>query len=278
MQLSSNADYNIFQMKLPKEINPVIKIGLALATLILFVFWLEHIPQGWMGELQAIGYSVCHQIPSHSFKIGSMTFPLCSRCMGMYLGVFIGMIVLLTKGKKSGFPSIKILMVFGILIIAWLVDGINSFLYGVLGKIPIYIPNNTLRLITGLGMGLCISAVLYILFNLTVWQNFSKKSPIDGKTVLFMGTGAILIIFLIYLNNEILMTLFAYISTITIMALLTTLYTIVWIILLHKENSFREFKELLLMINAGLFCALLQVILLDAFRLALTGTWASLVS
>ena len=248
-----------------------------MATLVLFLFWLEHTPPGWMGKLQAIGYSVCHQIPSHSFKIGTMTFPLCSRCMGMYLGVFIGMIILLRKGNKSGFPSKKIMIIFGILIITWLVDGVNSFWYGALGKIILYTPNNTLRLITGFGMGLCISAVLYILFNITVWKDLNKNSPIDIKTILLMGAGAILIISLIYLNNEILMTLFAYISTITIMTLLTTLYTIVWIILLHKENSFRKLNELILMVNAGLVCALVQVILLDAFRLALTGTWASLV-
>ena len=264
-------------MKLPKNIRPVIQAGLVLATLVLFLFWLEHTPLGWMGKLQAIGYSVCHQIPSHSFKIGTMTFPLCSRCMGMYLGVFIGMIILLRKGNKSGFPSKKIMIIFGILIITWLVDGVNSFWYGALGKIILYTPNNTLRLITGFGMGLCISAVLYILFNITVWKDFNKNSPIDAKTILLMGAGALLIISLIYLNNEILMTLFAYICTITVMALLTTLYTIIWIILFHKENSFRKLRELTLMVNAGLVCALLQVILLDAFRLTLTGTWASLV-
>jgi uncharacterized membrane protein len=265
-------------MKLPKDLRPVIKIGLVLATLILFLIWLMHTPPGGVGKLQAVGYSVCHQIPSHSFKVGSMTVPLCSRCMGMYLGVFYGMVVFsLTKGKISEFPSKKLLIVFGILIIAWLVDGFNSFFYGALGKIAIYTPNNTFRLITGFGMGLCISAILFILFNITVWKDLNKIPPIDGKTIFIMGSGAILIISLIYLNNEILMTLFAYISTITVIALLTTLYTIVWVILLHKENSFRKFRELLLMINAGLFCALMQVILLDTFRLALTGSWASLV-
>jgi len=125
-------------------------------------------------------------------------------------------------------------------------------------------------------MGLSIAATVYILFNLTVWQARSKISPIDTKTLLLMGVGVVLIIFLIIINNEILMNLFAYISTVTVVALLTALYTIVWIIILHKENSFRELKELMLMINVGLFCALLQIILLDAFRLALTGTWASL--
>ena len=263
-------------MKSPKYISFIISAGLALATLILFIVWLGHTPQGWMGKLNAIGYSVCHQIPSHSFKIGAFTFPLCSRCMGMYLGVFIGVGVLLTKGKKSGLPSSKILVIFGLLIAAWLLDGANSFFSGVLGRIILYPPSNTLRLITGFGMGLSIAAIIFFLFNLTIWQNCNKTSPIDMKTLFMMGAEAVLIISLIFINNEILMNLFAYISTGTVVALLTTLYMIVWIIILHKENSFKKFRELIWMFNAGLFCALLQIILLDSFRLALTGTWASL--
>jgi uncharacterized membrane protein len=264
-------------MKPPKYISFVISAGLALATLILFIIWLVNTPQGSIGKLNAIGYSVCHQIPSHSFKIGIITFPLCSRCMGMYLGIFIGVGTLLSKGKKSGLPSFKMLAIFGLLIAAWLVDGVNSFLFGVLGKSILYIPNNSLRLITGFGMGLTIAVTIFLLFNLTVWKEFRKISPIDIKTLLLMGAGTVLIISLIFINNEILMNLFAYISTGTVLALLTTLYTIVWIIVLHKENSFKAFGELMLMVNAGLFCALLQIILLDSFRLALTGTWASLV-
>ena len=263
-------------MKTPKKFSVIIQAGLALATLILFLFWLFHTPPGWMGKLQAIGYSVCHQIPSHSFMIGQMTFPLCSRCLGMYLGVFIGIGVLFTQGKKSGFPSLKVLLIFGLIIAVWLVDGFNSFINGILGKVFLYNPNNSLRLLTGLGMGLCIASTIYILFNLTAWQDHDKSSPINIRTLGMMAAGAILIFFLIISNNEILMNLFAYISTMTIVALLTALYTIVWIILLHKENSYKGINGLILMFNAGLFCALLQIVLLDAFRLALTGTWASL--
>jgi uncharacterized membrane protein len=264
-------------MKKPKYFPLIIQAGFALATLMLFLFWLDFTPQGWMGKLDAIGYSVCHQIPSHSFLLGSTPFPLCSRCMGMYLGVFIGVIVLAAKGKASGIPSSKILAIFGLLISAWLIDGFNSFIFGFLGRTLLYTPNNTLRLITGFGMGLCIAITITILFNLTVWQNRNKTLPITLKVFGIMMVGAILTILLITINIEILMKIFAYISSMTVMALLTALYTIVWIILLHKENSFRKFRELRLMVNAGLFCALLQVFLLDVLRLALTGTWTSLV-
>jgi uncharacterized membrane protein len=264
-------------MKKPKYITFIIQAGFALATLILFLFWLDFTPHGWMGKLDAIGYSVCHQIPSHSFLIGSTPFPLCSRCMGMYLGIFIGVAVLIAKGKASGIPSLKIIAIFGLLISAWLIDGFNSFFYGFFGKALLYNPNNTLRLITGFGMGLCIAVTITILFNMTVWQNRDKTSPINFNVIRTMMVGAILTIFLIHTNNEILMKIFAYISSMTVMALLTALYTIVWIILLHKENSYKRFRKLGLMVNVGVFCALLQVFLLDALRLALTGTWTSLV-
>ena len=106
--MSSKTDYNLISMIITKKFSVLIQAGLALVDLDTLYILAYHTPSGWMGKLQAIGYSVCHQIPSHSFKIGSMTFPLCSRCTGMYLGVCIGVGVLFTQGKKSGFPSVKV--------------------------------------------------------------------------------------------------------------------------------------------------------------------------
>jgi uncharacterized membrane protein len=33
---------------------------------------------------------VCHQIPEHSFIYHNFVFPVCARCTGIYLGLFIG--------------------------------------------------------------------------------------------------------------------------------------------------------------------------------------------
>jgi uncharacterized membrane protein len=256
------------------RIHKVIQWGLLGSTLGLLVYWLLITPFGLEGKLHAIGYSVCHQIPSHSFKIGALTFPLCDRCMGMYLGTLVGFLWLSTQGKKSGVPSRITICLFGFFAFAWLVDGTNSFLDGLLGNAPLYPPNNLLRLVTGFGMGLAISVVLCWLINTVFWQDSKRVSPFKSILPLVgMLLSFGILIPIILSQNEILMNIFAYLTIGTVVLLLTVLYSIFWVIILHKENSFRHLKELMVYLNAGLFCAMLQITVLDSLRLTLTKTW-----
>lgn len=227
--------------------------------------------------MHAIGYSVCHQIPSHSFKIGLLDFPLCSRCMGMYLGNLVGFAFLLTQGKRGGLPSRKHLIFFGSLFLAWLVDGSNSFISGFLGKTFLFSSTNLLRWITGYGMGLTMALAIFLLFNQTVWRKVDSRSPLQNHYMIpgMLISGAVLLIFILN-QHEIFMAILAYLSTTMVVILLTLLYSIVWMIIMHKENSFRKTSEMLFLLNIGFFCAILQIILLDAARYYLTGSWASL--
>ena len=38
------------------------------------------------------GSRACHQIDERSFHFGIRKFPICARCTGIYVGLFIGMI------------------------------------------------------------------------------------------------------------------------------------------------------------------------------------------
>jgi len=261
------------KFKIGKILFPI----LVVATIVIFAFWLGRTPSGIFGWLHAIGYSVCHQIPSHSFNIGLLEFPLCSRCMGMYLGNLIGFTFLLTQGKKGGFPSVGYFIFFGLLILAWIVDGGNSFISGFLGSTFLYTTNNLMRLVTGFGMGLTMAVAVFFLFNQTVWKEIDKRSPFGNHLLLpaMILSSGILITFILN-QNEILMTILAYLSVAMVVLLLTLLYAIVWMIILHKENQFSKMREMQLVLIIGLLCAILQIILLDAARFYLTGTWASL--
>jgi uncharacterized membrane protein len=256
------------------RIHKIIQWSLIFATIGLLAYWLLITPPGLEGKLRAIGYSVCHQIPSHSFKMGALTFPLCDRCLGMYLGVLVGFLWLAAQGKKSGLPSKIIISLFGFFVITWLIDGMNSFLDGLLGTAPLYPPTNLLRLVTGFGMGLSISFVLYELINTIFWRHVEKVShPVIITPIVGMLLSSGILIPIILLQNEILMNIFAYLTIGTVVLLLTVLYSIFWVIILHKENSFSHVKELFIYLNAGLFCAMLQITLLDSLRLTLTKTW-----
>ena len=61
------------------------------------------------------------------------------------------------------------------------------------------------------------------------------------------------------------------------MLLLSLLYSIVWLGMLHKENGFKKINEIAIHLNAGLFYALLQITFFDSVPFGLTGTWLSMI-
>jgi len=61
------------------------------------------------------------------------------------------------------------------------------------------------------------------------------------------------------------------------MLLLSLLYSIVWVSMLHKENGFKKINEIAIYLNAGLFCALLQITFFDSVPFGLADTWLSVI-
>ena len=141
-----------------------------LIAVIITANWFFHTPHGLYEKAFTIGSSVCHQIPSHSFKAFGIQFPLCARCSGLYLGSFIGLVYYFTQGKKSAIPKKGFVFLLIFFFLAWAGDGVNSFITAFLNKTVIYETTNMTRLVTGFGMGLVMSTALMTLFNLTVWK------------------------------------------------------------------------------------------------------------
>jgi len=70
-----------------------------------------------------------------------------------------------------------------VLLFGWFgVDGLNSFAQFFPNFSGIYEPTNLLRLITGMGVGLGIGSVLYVLFNGTAWSNWVDESVYQNGT------------------------------------------------------------------------------------------------
>ena len=116
------------------------------------------------------------------FTLETVNFPLCARCTGEFYSAAISLIFFAIFSKKqSGMPGWKLGVPLLILFAAFGIDGSNSFLYllkqtsaGALSNIPnLYIPNNTLRLFTGSGMGIALASILYPAFNQSAWKDFN---------------------------------------------------------------------------------------------------------
>ena len=152
----------------------LLPLGLLLAA------WLLNTPAGVLGKADALGYAVCHRIAERSFHFADgRPLPLCVRCSGMYLGAVLGLAFqFVTAGRRSGFPSRKMIAALALLVVAFGVDGVNSYLALFLGRGLLYEPNHILRLLTGSGMGLVIAITLFPAFNDTVWATGDARPAV----------------------------------------------------------------------------------------------------
>jgi uncharacterized membrane protein len=129
--------------------------------------------------LHDVGYTVCHQIPSHSFFIAGHQLPLCARCSGIYLGFLVGLLglALLGRIRASKLPPDRVTALLVGFFLAMGVDGFNSLL-GFFPDAPqIYPPSNLLRLATGMAAGVSLALLLVPMLNQSLW---SKPEPVES--------------------------------------------------------------------------------------------------
>ncbi len=254
-----------------------------LAALAIVAGFLYIAPPGILSKADAIGYAVCHRLDERSFHVDGRQLPLCARCSGMYLGAVIGLAFLsLRYGRSAGTPPkmvIAVLVLFGL---AFAVDGSNSYLYlmkSVYGArfnfIPnLYTPNNILRLLTGSGTGLGMAVAVFISFNQTFWKDWNNK-PVLGKPVDLVILSVIMLAADLLVLPEWGWVLYpvAFLSAGGVLLLLSMVYGMLWTMLMRQENKYMSVLQAWLPILAGLTITLLQITVVDIFRLWLTHTW-----
>lgn len=241
--------------------------GLILIAIAITWMFLSDSPLGWYEKIFSVGSSVCHQIPSHSFTSGGIQFPVCARCAGLYLGSFIGLVYALLSGKKKGIPKTGYLIVLGVLFLLWSGDGINSFVSDFLNRPFLYRTSNLTRLITGYGMGLVMSTALGTLFNITVWDSGENSALLECfDQILEYAVLCLASSLLLFANHAVLLQTAGYIVIITVISIISILYTVFWIIAFKKENQFTHWKNLGVFLLAGYATAIGQVSLFVALR------------
>lgn len=239
------------------------------------IAWLLNTPPGLLGKADAIGYAVCHRIDLRSFHLGDRQLPLCARCSGMYLGAVLGLAYQLVIGRRhAGRPPWKIIVPTAIFVFAFIFDGVNSFMSLFPGAPIVYQPDNTLRLLTGTGMGLAIAILLFPAFNVSVWRQYDSRPALSS-----FGSFLILILLalgldlLVLLNNSIVLYPLALISAGGVLVLLTLVYAMLLLVVFKAENRYNQLSQLVFAFIGGLTIALIQIGFLDIMRYLFTGTW-----
>ena len=101
---------------------------------------------------------ICHRKPERSFFIKNHQFPVCARCTGFYISVFLYFIYVYFFYIEYTWFLITVAV---FLLVPAFIDGLTQLL-------GYRESNNILRLVTGLlgglGLGILIKAFKYLLF------------------------------------------------------------------------------------------------------------------
>jgi uncharacterized membrane protein len=258
------------------------RLFVPLAAIVVFAVWFSLTPPGLLGKADAVGYAICHRIGERSFHIGDRQLPLCARCTGEFFAAGITLLFLsVVSPRKSGMPGWKLGAPLLFFLVAFGIDGSNSYLYllkqttgGVLANIPnLYIPNNTLRLFTGSGMGIGLASVLYPAFNQSAWKQQNPGPALSWKKLGVLVGIVGLVDLLILTESPVVLYPIAILSVLGVLALLVMVFSMLWMMMMRQEGEFSSLRQMWMPFLAGTTLAFLMISAVDLLRFKLTGTW-----
>jgi uncharacterized membrane protein len=145
-------------------------------------------PLEW--KMYAVVHGICAQ--QHNIFVGGLQFPLCARNSGIYLSFMLTFIYLyaIGRGRAGKLPPWHISLTLLAFVGMMAVDGFNS-LFLDLGLPNWYQPDNFLRTLTGMGMGITIATMLHIVLNNTLRQNVDPQQPVFSRWSELLGIIAV---------------------------------------------------------------------------------------
>ncbi|MCJ7665530.1 MAG: DUF2085 domain-containing protein [Actinobacteria bacterium] len=213
--------------------------------------------------LAFFGGGLCHQRIDRSFNSGIFNMPVCSRCTGIYLGIFLSLLtlVLIERRIKGEFPSLKIVLVS---IGAFLLMGIDV----VLSTFGFIQSNNIIRIITGFLTGWFMVLLLLPLANNSMFKKYSRKNYLDSpkKFWIWILVGLILCTTFIFTYSYVLI-LWSVISVFGMVSFTTLILFILFFSLTRRlTGSIDSLKKYTISIIAGIAASFLLLSLFSCLR------------
>ncbi len=225
----------------------------------------------WMGA------ALCHRITERSFTIYGRQFPLCARCTGMYLGVFLVFMTLLLAGRArwSELPRLPILLTLLGFIGIMGIDGVNSYTHFFPEFPHVYEPRNWLRLLTGMGAGLAMGLFILPVLAQAVWAEGYPQPIIGtfrelGGLVLVAGTAVLLLLS----NQPTVLYVLALASVAGQLLILMGINAVLLLVVLRREGRAKRWQDTAVPLTICLIIAIGQLGIITYIRLQAFGTIA----
>lgn len=254
-----------------------IVLALALAGILAF---LSLPPVAPLDKADHAAFAVCHRIATRTFIFGDRPLPLCARCSGTYLGATGALAALCVMGRRRAglFPARRVWFILGGFVLAWGVDGTNSFLTLFPGVPHLYQPHNGLRLLTGALMGVTLATTLLPALNLALWRAPASIST-AGRTrdLVWLAVGAGVLAAPVATEWAPLLYPLALVSGLAILLLLGAVNTMLALVLLRREGQATHPREVVVpaLLGVALACgelaasATVRTLLTERFALTL---------
>jgi uncharacterized membrane protein len=158
------------------------------AMLLLALLFSPGLPLQW--KMYAVVHGVCAQ--EHNILLGGLQFPLCARNSGIYMSFLLtlGYIYLIGRGRAGRIPPWPITIALIVFVAIMGVDGINS-LFVDIHQPHLYTPDNLVRTLTGMGMGIAVAVLLHIVVNMTLRKDVDDSAPVLKNWAELLGIMAI---------------------------------------------------------------------------------------
>jgi uncharacterized membrane protein len=130
---------------------------------VLLGFFLFPLPLGGEGgKVWVAVHGLCAQTPGHMLLFADLPLPLCARDSGIYLGVLLGAVYLLARGRwrAAGRPARWFWGLFIATLLLLGVDVANSIADDWFGRRLLYPRSNVLSLASGVLLGVVLAVVL----------------------------------------------------------------------------------------------------------------------
>jgi uncharacterized membrane protein len=131
-------------------------------------------------KMYSVVHGVCAQI--HNVQVGGLDLPLCARNTGIYSSFLITSLYLLVLGRHRAakLPQWPLTIALILFVAIMAVDGLNSMMVDMFMP-HLYTPQNWIRTLTGIGMGISIAAIMLLILNVSLRRDADNQQRIIGS-------------------------------------------------------------------------------------------------